>query len=110
MPDGDIRSEPGSDRECNSAQSRTSAGDSASFGPDPHRARLLRSLDPMLQTLGCLNQRIGVRGCKRRDLWDHRLARARGWRCGYIETAHDARLEGAQLHLIEKRKQFVGVV
>ena len=58
-----------------------------------------------------IDQRVGARRRERRDLRDDRLARpgCRRWR-GDRQPPLDARLQRAQLHLIEKREQLFRVV
>ena len=77
MAERDIGGEPGRQRQRDPAQGRASAGDAARLRPDRDRARLLRRLDPVVEALDRVDERIGARRGEGRDLRDHRLASAR---------------------------------
>src|SRR5260370_1095007 len=86
------------------------AGGAPRLGPDATRARLLRRLDPVVEALDRVDQRIGARRSEGRDLRDRRLRRPCWGGCSYVETPRDARFESAQFHFIQKWKKLFWIV
>src|SRR6516165_10772396 len=82
----------------------------ARLRPEGDFPRLLRRLDPMIEPLDRIDERITARRGKGWNVRDHRLHRPRWDGCDYVETPHDARFESAQFHFIQKWKQLFRVV
>ena len=106
MPQRDVGGEAGGQRECDAGKRGPGAGDRTRLRPDRDHSRLVRCLDPVIQTLDCGDERIGAGRREGRDLRNHRLGPlGRRHRGNAGEPLRHPRCQRAELHFAQKRHQ-----